>query len=226
MKVGVARETMAGERRVALVPETAGKLIAAGFEVIVEPGAGVAASFPDDTLRSGRRDARLALGRRCGGEGAKAGRGGGRAAPRGTGADRLPRSAGRPRRRCAPRVARRARIRHGVDPAHDARAVDGCAVLAGDRRRLQGRAPRRGASPPLLSDADDRGRHGAACEGARDRRRRRGPAGDRDSTPARRRRHRLRRPPGRARADRESRRELARPRHRRAPKAKAATRES
>jgi H+-translocating NAD(P) transhydrogenase subunit alpha len=49
MKVGVTRETTPGERRVALVPETAGKLVAAGFEVVVEPGAGDAASFPDDT---------------------------------------------------------------------------------------------------------------------------------------------------------------------------------
>src|SRR5262249_5058517 len=47
MRVGVARETTPGERRVALVPETAGRLGAAGFEVIVEPGAGIAASFPD-----------------------------------------------------------------------------------------------------------------------------------------------------------------------------------
>src|ERR1700716_2116392 len=49
MKVGVTRETAPGERRVALVPETAAKLAAAGFEVVVEPGAGDAASFPDDT---------------------------------------------------------------------------------------------------------------------------------------------------------------------------------
>jgi NAD(P) transhydrogenase subunit alpha len=49
MKVGVTRETTPGERRVALVPETAGKLVAAGFEVVVEAGAGDAASFPDDT---------------------------------------------------------------------------------------------------------------------------------------------------------------------------------
>jgi H+-translocating NAD(P) transhydrogenase subunit alpha len=48
MRVGVARETTQGERRVALVPETAGKLAAAGFEVVVEAGAGAAASFPDD----------------------------------------------------------------------------------------------------------------------------------------------------------------------------------
>jgi proton-translocating NAD(P)+ transhydrogenase subunit alpha len=37
---------------VALVPETAGKLSAAGFEVVVEPGAGVAASFPDEAYTS------------------------------------------------------------------------------------------------------------------------------------------------------------------------------
>jgi proton-translocating NAD(P)+ transhydrogenase subunit alpha len=48
MRVGVARETAPGERRVALVPETAGKLAAAGFDVVVETGAGDAASFPDN----------------------------------------------------------------------------------------------------------------------------------------------------------------------------------
>ena len=47
MRVGVVRETALGERRVALVPETGGKLAAAGFEIAVEPGAGDAASFPD-----------------------------------------------------------------------------------------------------------------------------------------------------------------------------------
>jgi H+-translocating NAD(P) transhydrogenase subunit alpha len=47
MRVGVARETAPGERRVALAPETAGKLAAAGFDVVVERGAGDAASFPD-----------------------------------------------------------------------------------------------------------------------------------------------------------------------------------
>jgi H+-translocating NAD(P) transhydrogenase subunit alpha len=47
MRVGVVRETAQGERRVALVPETAGKLAAAGFDIVVETGAGDAASFPD-----------------------------------------------------------------------------------------------------------------------------------------------------------------------------------
>jgi NAD(P) transhydrogenase subunit alpha len=47
MKVGVARETAAGERRVALVPEALGKLTAAGLEILVEAGAGAGAAFPD-----------------------------------------------------------------------------------------------------------------------------------------------------------------------------------
>jgi NAD(P) transhydrogenase subunit alpha len=48
VRVGVPVESTTGERRVALVPETVGKLAAGGFELVVEPGAGTAASFPDD----------------------------------------------------------------------------------------------------------------------------------------------------------------------------------
>jgi H+-translocating NAD(P) transhydrogenase subunit alpha len=47
MKLGVARETAAGERRVALVPESVKRLAAGGFDVAVERGAGEPASFPD-----------------------------------------------------------------------------------------------------------------------------------------------------------------------------------
>jgi NAD(P) transhydrogenase subunit alpha len=47
VRIGVPKETAADERRVALVPETVGKLAGGGFEVIVERGAGEAASFPD-----------------------------------------------------------------------------------------------------------------------------------------------------------------------------------
>jgi len=47
MKVGVPRETLPGERRVALVPEALGKLKAAGIDILVERGAGTAAAFPD-----------------------------------------------------------------------------------------------------------------------------------------------------------------------------------
>ena len=47
MKVGVARETAADERRVALVPEALAKLTAAGLEILVETDAGARASIPD-----------------------------------------------------------------------------------------------------------------------------------------------------------------------------------
>ena len=47
MKVGVAKETAPGERRVALVPEALGKLKAAGLEILVEQGAGAGSSIPD-----------------------------------------------------------------------------------------------------------------------------------------------------------------------------------
>src|SRR5215208_500400 len=47
MRVGVPKERAAGERRVALVPELAGRLVTSGFEVLIERGAGEAASFPD-----------------------------------------------------------------------------------------------------------------------------------------------------------------------------------
>jgi NAD(P) transhydrogenase subunit alpha len=45
--VGVARETAAGERRVALSPETCRKLVAAGATVRIQPGIGAGAHFPD-----------------------------------------------------------------------------------------------------------------------------------------------------------------------------------
>jgi H+-translocating NAD(P) transhydrogenase subunit alpha len=47
MKVGVAKETAPGERRVALVPEALGKLKAAGLDVLVERDAGGGAAIPD-----------------------------------------------------------------------------------------------------------------------------------------------------------------------------------
>jgi len=49
MKVGVPKETVPQERRVALVPEAVGRLVKAGHEVVVERGAGVEAGFSDDT---------------------------------------------------------------------------------------------------------------------------------------------------------------------------------
>ena len=47
MKLAVPTETRPGERRVALVPEEAKKLVGAGWVVAVQAGAGAEAAFPD-----------------------------------------------------------------------------------------------------------------------------------------------------------------------------------
>jgi proton-translocating NAD(P)+ transhydrogenase subunit alpha len=47
MKVGVPKETATGERRVALVPDSAKRLAEAGVDVVVEAGAGTDAGFTD-----------------------------------------------------------------------------------------------------------------------------------------------------------------------------------
>ncbi|MGH7642105.1 MAG: Re/Si-specific NAD(P)(+) transhydrogenase subunit alpha [Candidatus Dormibacteria bacterium] len=51
MRIGVAKELVSEEHRVALVPESAARLIAAGAEVVVEKGSGELAFFPDPTYR-------------------------------------------------------------------------------------------------------------------------------------------------------------------------------
>ena len=50
--IGVPRETAAGEKRVATVPEVVEKLVKLGFSVQVESGAGEAANCGDDTYRA------------------------------------------------------------------------------------------------------------------------------------------------------------------------------
>jgi NAD(P) transhydrogenase subunit alpha len=47
VRVAVPKETEAGERRVALIPDSVGRLVGAGFEIAVEQGAGQSAGFPD-----------------------------------------------------------------------------------------------------------------------------------------------------------------------------------
>jgi NAD(P) transhydrogenase subunit alpha len=51
VRIAVPRETAPGERRVALVPDAVKRLVAAGFEVAVEPGAGDEAGFSDDAFQ-------------------------------------------------------------------------------------------------------------------------------------------------------------------------------
>jgi len=47
MNIGVPKETVANERRVALTPDVAGRLAKSGLTVLVERAAGEAASFDD-----------------------------------------------------------------------------------------------------------------------------------------------------------------------------------
>ncbi|HET7198167.1 MAG TPA: NAD(P)(+) transhydrogenase (Re/Si-specific) subunit alpha, partial [Burkholderiales bacterium] len=50
--IGVPRETAAGEKRVATVPEVVERLLKLGFRVAVQAGAGEAANFSDDLYRA------------------------------------------------------------------------------------------------------------------------------------------------------------------------------
>ena len=53
LTIGVPRETFAGEKRVAAVPEVVEKLIKLGFAVRIESGAGAAANFGDEGYEAG-----------------------------------------------------------------------------------------------------------------------------------------------------------------------------
>ena len=48
MRIGVPRESRARETRVAATPATVAQLVALGYEVVVETGAGAGSSFPDE----------------------------------------------------------------------------------------------------------------------------------------------------------------------------------
>ena len=167
MRIGVPKESAEGERRVALVPEVVKKLVAKGHEVVVEGGAGEAALVPDAPVRRRGRDHRRPVGRRGGRQGRAA------RPPRSSAGCRAGQTLigflnprGNPDGLQA--VARDGRdgVRDGGDPADLARAVDGRAELAVQRLGLQVRAAGRRARHALLPDADDRGGHDPAGQGA------------------------------------------------------------
>jgi NAD(P) transhydrogenase subunit alpha len=66
MKIGIPKEILTGERRVAAVPDTVSKMVKAGLEVLVESGAGVGSFIEDREFEAaGARiapDARTVLG--------------------------------------------------------------------------------------------------------------------------------------------------------------------
>ena len=66
MRIGVPKESKPGERRVAATPKTVEQIIKLGYDVSIESGAGVGASFDDAAYRGGRRRhrRRRGLGRR------------------------------------------------------------------------------------------------------------------------------------------------------------------
>lgn len=55
MKIGVVKEIAEGERRVGLVPETVGRLLKDGFEVLVEAGAGRDYNLDENYEEAGAR---------------------------------------------------------------------------------------------------------------------------------------------------------------------------
>jgi H+-translocating NAD(P) transhydrogenase subunit alpha len=66
MKISIAKERRAQERRVAATPDTAKRLVGMGHEVVVESGAGAGSSFPNSAYEAAgakiARDAAAALG--------------------------------------------------------------------------------------------------------------------------------------------------------------------
>ena len=52
LTIAIPRETAPQERRVALVPESVKKLTGRGLQLLVEPGAGQAAGYPDDAYQA------------------------------------------------------------------------------------------------------------------------------------------------------------------------------
>ncbi len=56
MRIGVPRESRAGERRVSATPKTVGQMLKLGYEVAVEAGAGVAAAYSDAAYREAGAD--------------------------------------------------------------------------------------------------------------------------------------------------------------------------
>ena len=185
MQLGVAKELVPGERRVALIPETVGRL-GDGVEVIVEPGAGEAAGFSDEAYR----EAGATIGDAWSADVvAKV------AAPTAEEAARL--HDGQvliafltpltdTRRDRAARRRRRHWVCAGVGAADHTRAADGCSVVAGDGGRLQGCLDRRRPDAALLPDVDDRGGDDPAREGVGAGRRCGRAAGDRDCEATRR----------------------------------------
>ena len=152
--IGVVRESADGERRVALVPKAVGALATRGLAVVVESGAGEGALLPDDLYTEAgatigdawAADVVVKVAPPTAAEVGRLHRGQtliGFLAPRDADTT-IP----------ALKDAGVAGVRAGSDPADLPRAGDGRAVVAGQRRGLQGGAGRRIRGDAVLPDAD------------------------------------------------------------------------
>ena len=196
MIIGIPRESLPGETRVAATPQTVGQLIKLGYEVVVESGAGAASSFSDAAFTRGRRRRRIrraGLGGRRGAQGERAERRGDRRPARRRHPDQpdLPRAQAGARRAAGHPADHRAG--HGRRSAHLPGPVAGRAVVDGEHRGLPRRHRGRPRVRPVLHRAGDRGGQGAAGQGARRRRGRGRPGRDRRGGQPR--RHRARHRP-------------------------------
>ena len=182
--IGVPKETAAGEKRVATVPEVVEKLIKLGFRVIVETGAGDAANFADDVYRAAGAEiagdasavwansdivfkVRAPSERRS------------RAAARGPDARLLHLAGAEPGAHAAAGGEESHRARHGQRAADLARAEARRALVDGEHRRLPRGDRSRASFRALLHRSDHGRRQGTAGQGVRDRRRRGGARRDR-----------------------------------------------
>ena len=175
--IGVARETQRGETRVAATPKTVEQLRGLGYDVVVESGAGHAASFADDAYADAGATHRhradevwradivfkvnapspTEIGQLADGRDAR----------------QPDRPGAQPRPGRAARAAADHGARDGRRAAHLARAVAGRAQLDGEHRRLPRGDRGRARVRPVLHRAGHRGGQGAAGQGAGRRRRRR-----------------------------------------------------
>ena len=187
--VGVPRESLPGEGRVALTPQAAGTLVADGARVLVELGAGESAFHPDaeyadagaEPVEAGALYAAADVIVRV-------------SPPSNDEADRLPRGcllvgqlAPLSRPELVSRLAARRRdelameLIPRISRAQKMDALSSQANIAGYKAVLIAAE----SLPKFFPMHDDRGRHGLRRQGAGDRRRRRRAAGHRDRAPAR-----------------------------------------
>ena len=183
VRIGVPTESRPGETLVAVTPKTAAQLMALGYEVSVQSGAGAAAKFADDAY--------VAAGATIGAaeevwasdvilkvnepSAAEIG-----SAPRGRGQSLARMALGRPAGTVRGAERQKGdRSLAGRDPADLPGAVDGCAVHDVQHRRLPGRDRGGGILRRDVQRPGHRGGEDPAGHGFRDRRRGGRPGRDR-----------------------------------------------